>query len=101
MGIIAEIIWPHFRRSQVYDTDTPSVRVDFSPDGIHVIKPMPIEFPARYKYSRGTAERRMLPLILRLASTVHKMQGCTANYPVIYLDYWLFAGGQTYTALNR
>ncbi|GFX87083.1 hypothetical protein TNCV_2151371 [Trichonephila clavipes] len=29
MGIITDIAWPLFRRDQLYDTDIPSVRIDF------------------------------------------------------------------------
>ncbi|CAG9773640.1 unnamed protein product [Ceutorhynchus assimilis] len=66
MGFITEIIWPNFRRDQLYAEDIPSVRIDFGSDGVHLCtKPISIQFPAKYSY--GTAERRMLPLILSLA----------------------------------
>lgn len=99
MGFITEIIWPNFRRGQIYAKDIPSVRIYFGPDDVHVIKPISIQFPAKYSY--GTAERRMLLVILIWASTVHKMQGCTVDHAVIYRGSRLFAAGQTYVALSR
>ena len=55
MGTITEIVWPLFRRDQMYDTDIPSVRIDFGRDGIHLIKPKSIQFPALRNY--GTIDR--------------------------------------------
>ena len=99
IGNITEIIWPNFRRGQMYETDIPSVRIDLGKDGIHLIKPVSLQFPAMRSY--GTAERRMLPLILAYASTVHKMQGCTVDFAVIYLGSKIFKPGQAYVALSR
>lgn len=99
MGTITEIVWPLFRRDQMYDTDIPSVRIDFGRDGIHLIKPTSIQFPALRNY--GTIERTQLPLILCWACTVHKMQGCTVDRAVVYLESALFAKGQAYVALSR
>src|SRR5436190_22389778 len=70
IGKITDIIWPHFRRGQIYEEDIPSVRIDFGRDGNHVINPKTTQFPAMYSYR--TIERRMLPFILSWASTVHK-----------------------------
>lgn len=83
IGKITEIIWPHFLRPQLYYSDIPAVRIDFGIDGIHVIQPTAVQLSAKYSY--GTAERRMLPLILSWASTVHKMQGSTVDYVVVNL----------------
>ncbi|KAH9638034.1 hypothetical protein HF086_014895 [Spodoptera exigua] len=46
IGYINEIVWPQFRRTQMYATDVPSVRIDFAKDGVHLIHPKAIQFPA-------------------------------------------------------
>jgi ATP-dependent exoDNAse (exonuclease V) alpha subunit len=62
---------------------------------------MTVKFPA--KFSCGTAEQQMLPLILCWGCTVHKMEGtitvCTAV--VNLMGAKLFALGQAYVALSR
>ncbi|GFQ87799.1 ATP-dependent DNA helicase [Trichonephila clavata] len=78
MGIITGIVWPLFHRDQIYNTDNPSVRIDFGKDGIHLIKPKSIQFSALRNY--GTIELTQLPLILCWAFTVHKMRGCTVDH---------------------
>lgn len=61
MGTIAGIVWPLFPCDQMYDTDIPSVRIDFSRDGIHLTKLKSIQFPALRNY--GTTERTQLPVL--------------------------------------
>ena len=99
MGEVVEIIWPHFQRTQLYEEDIPPVRIDFGAIGIQRIDPIEVQFPA--KYSSGTAQRRVLPLILCWSSTVHKMQGTTVGHTVINLGSKVFAPGQAYVALSR
>lgn len=99
IGNITKIEFPNFRRGQAYAEDVPSVHIDFGKDGIHLIEPKAIQFPARYNY--GTVERRQLPLILCWACTVHKLQGSTVDHAVVYLGSKLFAKGQAYVALSR
>ncbi|GFY56290.1 ATP-dependent DNA helicase [Trichonephila inaurata madagascariensis] len=65
MTIITEIVWPLFRRDQIYDTDIPfvwCVRINFGKGGIHLIKPKSVKFSALRNY--GTIERTQFALIL-------------------------------------
>ncbi|GFY69346.1 transformer-2 protein homolog alpha [Trichonephila inaurata madagascariensis] len=99
IGFMIEIHWSNFRRAQMYEPDIPSVTVNFGNNGVHRIEPTSVQFPAKRSY--GTAEQRMLPLILSWAITVYKMQSSTVDYAVIYLGQKLFAAGQAYVALSR
>ncbi len=94
-----EIICSYYRRDQMYDKDKPNVEVDFAKDGKHIIQPKAVKFPAKFSY--GTIERRLLPTILSWTSTVHKMQGSTVDYAVVYLGSKLFADGQEQSKIIR
>lgn len=99
IGNITEIMWPHFRRDQMYETDIPSVRVNFENGvGEHVIYTAIKEFDAS---GNSIAERYMLPLVLSWASTGHKMQGSTLNREVAYLSNHWNCKGLAYVILSR
>jgi hypothetical protein len=55
MDSITEIIWPLFRRAQLFDRDILAVKNDFGESGVHQIDTMTLQFPA--KFSCQTAER--------------------------------------------
>jgi hypothetical protein len=61
-GAITEIVWPLFRRAQLYDQDIAALKFDFGETAVHQIDAMTVQFPA--KFSCGTAERPILPYIL-------------------------------------
>ena len=51
--------------------------------------------------SYGMMERRMLPVILILASTAHKMPLRMVDHAVVYLGSRTLVAGQAYVALSR
>lgn len=86
MGIIKKNKWPALRRDQLEDGELPeAVYVKFDDETIGLrlkdsngcipIPPTSTTFQATRGY--GDVERRMLPLILSWAVTVHKLQGTT------------------------
>ncbi|KAG7299154.1 hypothetical protein JYU34_017689 [Plutella xylostella] len=110
MGIICKFKWPALRRDQLeagelpdavyvkFDDETIGIKVKDS-EGLVAIAPSTATFQANKGY--GDVERRMLPLILSWAVTVHKLQGTTLNKAVIDLGKKNFAKGQVYVALSR
>jgi hypothetical protein len=61
MNVITEIIWPLFRRAQLYDQDIPvklAVKIDFGESGVYQIYATTVIFPANFIF--GTAERHLL-----------------------------------------
>ncbi|KAF6209325.1 hypothetical protein GE061_015072 [Apolygus lucorum] len=110
MGIVAKFRWPALRRDQIEDGELPDavlIRMDDDtignnikdPEGLVAIQPVSATFQANKGY--GDVERRMIPLILSWAVTVHKLQGTTLERAVIDLGNRLFAKGQAYVALSR
>ncbi|XP_026331489.1 ATP-dependent DNA helicase PIF1-like [Hyposmocoma kahamanoa] len=110
MGIVKKIIWPALRRDQMEEGELPeAVLIKFDDatiglrmkddDGCVAVSPVCTKFQAQKGY--GDVERRMLPLILSWAVTVHKLQGTTLDKAVIDLGKKNFAKGQIYVALSR
>ncbi|XP_047993596.1 ATP-dependent DNA helicase PIF1-like [Leguminivora glycinivorella] len=110
MGILKKIKWPALRRDQLEEGELPeAVLIKFDDatigakikdnDGCVAISPASTTFQALRGY--GDVERRMLPIILSWAVTVHKLQGTTLDKAVIDLGKKNFAKGQTYVALSR
>jgi hypothetical protein len=55
MDSSTKIIWPLFRRAQLYDQDIMAVKINFGETSVHQIDAMTVQFPATF--SCGTAER--------------------------------------------
>jgi hypothetical protein len=58
MDVITEIIWPLFRRAQLYDQDISVVKIDFGESSVYQIYATTVIFPANFIF--GTAERHLL-----------------------------------------
>ncbi|XP_076397900.1 uncharacterized protein LOC143266155 [Megachile rotundata] len=111
MGIVKKFRWPALNENyQLEQRELPdSVLIKFDDesvgnrfkdiDGYIPISPVSTTFQATEGY--GDVERRMLPLILSWAVTVHKLQGTTLNKAVIDLGKRNFTKGQIYVALSR
>lgn len=118
MGIVKGFKWPALRRDQQlvkldkllevgelpdailvqFDDPTVGVRAQ-GDDGYVSIAPVTATYQGNRGY--GDIERRMLPVILSWAVTVHKLQGCTLTAAVIDLGKKILAKGQAYVALSR
>ncbi|KAI5632228.1 PIF1-like helicase domain-containing protein [Phthorimaea operculella] len=107
MGVVKKLIWPALRRDQLEDGELPNAvliqfddsTIDSDEDGLVRIEPCLTEFDGLR--GSGKIQRKMLPLILTWAVTVHKLQGCTLDRAVVDLGKSLFAKGQAYVALSR
>ncbi|KAL0892661.1 hypothetical protein ABMA27_014384 [Loxostege sticticalis] len=107
MGVVKAFEWPALRRDQLEQGEQPSaVLIQFDDASIKAdingfirIEPCLTEFDGLR--GSGKIQRKMLPLILSWACTVHKLQGCTLDKAVINLGRSLFAKGQAYVALSR
>lgn len=56
MDIIIDSIWPHIHRDQVDEPDIPLVCIDFDQDGVHLNKPISIQFQQNYVYKTKSRE---------------------------------------------
>lgn len=108
-GSVERIEWTRLQRSQGVVGDLPAgvwVRFDDpnsakfpgAKDGLVFIEPVDVTYDTK---AGRTFKRRMIPLILCYAVTVHKMQGVTVSKAVCRLGIEIFAKGQIYVALSR
>ncbi|KAJ2951372.1 hypothetical protein O0L34_g13513 [Tuta absoluta] len=105
MGVVKNLIWPALRRDQLEDGELPNAvliqfddsTINADEDGLFKVEPCLTEFDGLR--GSGKIQRKMLPLILTWAVTVHKLQGCTLERAVIDLGKTLFAKGQAYVFL--
>lgn len=109
MGTITGFEWENLRREPLaigeiphcvlvcFDDDKIAQKVADSKNGSVKIKPVNIKFQGK---SGKTIVRRMIPLILSWAVTVHKMQGATLNKVVVDL-FGGFDYAMEYVSLSR
>jgi hypothetical protein len=100
MCAITEIIWPLYRRDQLYDQDIPKEKIDFGETCVRQIDATTVQFPA--KFSCETAERQMLTVNFMLEIGDAQYIKCTVCTPLVNLmGAKLFAPGKAYVALSR
>lgn len=93
MGAISNIQWPALRDEQLYEELTELVYVKF--DDIQkpiIIRPIAAQFNGIRGFRK--IERKMFPLILCWAVTIHKLQGITFDKAVVNLGRKIFAENQ-------
>ncbi|GBP96327.1 ATP-dependent DNA helicase PIF1 [Eumeta japonica] len=92
MSVIRKIVWAALRRDQL--------EVGELLQAVFVrIEPSTVAFDALRGQEK--IERRILPLILFWAVTVHKLQGTTLNKAFVDLSSCIFAKRQAHVALSR
>ena len=110
LGTVEKIVFPCLRRDQSFLGELPEyIAVKFDDDSVGRNRKRPGETsvqirPGEVEYTGNHGRkitRRMLPVILAWASTVHKVQGVTLDAAVIDLGNKNFSKGQLYVALSR